>query len=127
MVSDPGQSLRLPGVLWHVTITLHGKPSPVRPLQDALTELALRHPFDLSVRFTSETAELRYWDEGHDCRCVVDKAVELWDEHRTELGLPTWPVVGVEVLDRPTFRRRWAPGHPQAHLLTPGVLPFPRA
>ncbi|MDP4013737.1 MAG: hypothetical protein U0990_10890 [Candidatus Nanopelagicales bacterium] len=125
-MSDADGSVRVPGVLWHVTVTLHGNPSPVRQLQDSLTELAFLHPFDMAVRFAGDTAELRYWDEGQDCRGVVERALALWDEHRADLGLPAWPVVGVEVLDRFTFRRRWTVDNPLAHLLAPGVLPFPR-
>ena len=33
-------------------------------------------------------------------------ALRLWGEHRSTAGLPTWRVVGLEVLDRETFRQR---------------------
>ncbi len=115
--------LRLPGVMWHVTLTFHGQPQPAGRLRSGLETLVFHHGIDLSARFNRDTVELRYWDEGQDCRAVVDAAMSLWDEHRRNSDLPAWPVVGVEVLDRPSFRRRWSPGDPA--LLEPGVREMP--
>jgi hypothetical protein len=47
-------------------------------------------------------------------------ALRLWGEHRRTAGLPTWNVVGLEVVDRATHRRRGGSGA----LLSPGVRPF---
>ena len=33
-------------------------------------------------------------------------ALRLWGEHRRSDGLPPWRVVGLEVVDRRTYRRR---------------------
>lgn len=117
--------VRLPGVLWHVTITLHGQPQQQDRLARSLKRLADAHGFDLAARYSEDTVELRYWDEGHDCRVVVGHALDLWDEHRPEARLPSWPVVGIEVLDRSSFHRRWPPGTAAAELFAPGVQPLP--
>ncbi len=116
--------LRLPGVMWHVTLTFHGQPQRPPRLQTGLESLAFHHGVDLSARYSEDTVELRYWDEGQDCRSVVDHALGLWDEHRPDSGLPAWPVVGVEVLDRPSFRRRWSESPEAVDLLEPGVRPL---
>lgn len=117
-------AVRLPGVLWHVTITLHGNPQDPASLARSLGQLADAHGFDLAARYTDDTVELRYWDEGSDARVVVGHALDLWDEHRPDAQLPAWPVVGVEVLDRSSFRRRWPPGTTPAELFAPGVRPL---
>lgn len=122
-MAQDAAALRLPGVLWHVTLTLHGQPQRPEHLRSALQELAFHHGFDLSARFSPDTVELRYWDEGQDCRVVVGHALELWEEHREDRDLPSWPVVGVEVLDRPSFQRRW-PDAEGSDLLAPGVRPL---
>jgi hypothetical protein len=119
-------SVRLPGVLWHVTVTLHGQPLASGRLAQALGKMALAHGLGLSARFLPDTVELRYWDEGHDCRLVAEHGLNLWDVHREAAGLPSWPVVGLEVLDRTSFRRRWPPGSIEDDLFTPGVKPMPR-
>jgi len=119
-------AMRLPGVMWHVTVTLHGQPLGQQPLQESLDRLAFAHGFGLAARYSDDTVELRYWDEGHDARVVADQGIAMWDEHRTELGLPNWVVVGIEVLDRQSFQRRWPPGSGAAELFEPGVRPMTR-
>jgi hypothetical protein len=116
--------MRLPGVLWHVTITLHGKPQLSQRLAESLRSLAFAHGIGLSARYSTDTVELRYWDEGHDCRVVAGHGLDLWDEHRVSSELPNWVVVGVEVLDRQFFQRRWPPGSTDPELFTPGVAPM---
>jgi hypothetical protein len=116
--------VRLPGVMWHVTVTLHGHPLEPGRLAAGLELLAFAHGIDLSARYAPDLVELRYWDEGQDCRVVVGHALHLWDSHRPDADLPAWPVVGVEVLDRPTFRRRWRAGSDEGELFTPGVRPL---
>lgn len=117
-------TMRLPGVMWHVTVTLHGQPQRPQPLRDALTRLSFAHGLGLSARFTPDTVELRYWDEGHDCRVVASQGLSLWDEHREDSQLPSWVVVGIEVLDRQSFQRRWAKGVSRPDLFQPGVEPL---
>lgn len=122
-MAEEAAALRLPGVMWHVTVTLHGNPQAPDHLQAALQELTFHHGVGLSARYTPDTVELRYWDEGQDCRVVVSNALDLWDVHRQDQDLPAWPVVGVEVLDRPSFRRRFPDGA-DADLMAPGVRPL---
>ena len=122
-MSDPA-ALRLPGVMWHVTVTLHGPPMEPGQLSQRLAGMAVAHGLGMSARFLPDTVELRYWDEGHDCRRVAENGLDLWDEHREDLSLPSWAVVGLEVLDRTSFHRRWPPGSAQAELFTPGVKPL---
>ncbi len=114
---------RPPGDLWHVTVTVHGQPQTADRLQLGLQTMAFSHGVDLAARYSPDTVELRYWDEGHDCRAVVGHALDLCDDHRQDSDLPAWPVVGVEVLDRPAFRRRWPDGT-ASPLLKPGVRPL---
>ena len=122
-MSQP-EPLTLPGVMWQVTLTLHGAPQQADLLAEQLQALEVAHGIGLSARYQPEMVELRYWDEGHDCRRVADNALNLWELHRAEIDLPNWVVVGVEILDRGTFQRRWPDGHPQAGLFTPGVAPL---
>ncbi len=122
MAEEP--AVRLPGVLWHVTVTVHGQPQAADRLQLGLQTMAFSHGIDLCARYSPDTVELRYWDEGSDCRVVVGHALALWDDYRGEVDLPAWPVVGVEVLDRTSFRRRFPQGGDPA-LFAPGVHPFP--
>jgi hypothetical protein len=114
-------AVSIPGALWHITITVTGEPTSSEGLRSGLANLELAHPFGLSARYSVDTVELRYWDEGHDCRAVALNAMSLWDDHRTILGLPPWPVVGLEVLDRATFRRHWPTGSDPKSLMAPGV------
>lgn len=122
-MAEEAAAVRLPGVLWHVTVTVHGQPQTTDRLQLGLQSVAFGHGIDLSARYSPDTVELRYWDEGSDCRVVVGHALSLWDEYRDEVDLPAWPVVGVEVLDRPSFRRRFPQGG-DPELFAPGVHPF---
>jgi len=116
--------VRLPGSLWHVTITLRGQPHDPAELALRLTDLAFAHGIGLSARYLPDTVELRYWDEGHDCRRVADNALGLWDAHRADIDLPPWAVVGLEVLDRHLFRRRFADAAGRQDVFTPGVGPM---
>ena len=117
-------SVTLPGTMWHVTVTVNGEPFSATALQAGLATVEFAHPFGLSARYAEDLVELRYWDEGSDCRAVTRAALNLWDEHRRDARLPAWPVVGLEVLDRPTFRRRWPAGSDKAQVLAPGVRPL---
>ena len=125
-MTEDAAAVRLPGVMWHVTLTLHGQPQEPESLAQRLQHLAFSHGVELAARYSEDTVEVRYWDEGQDCRVVVDHALDLWDAHREGADLPLWPVVGIEVLDRSSFRRRWPSGTP-AELLAPGVAPMPVA
>lgn len=92
--------------LWQVTLTLTGDPVDPAALRPALDQLVLERPFMLSVRYSSDRAEIRYWDEAEDVDDAAALALRLWGEHRASAGLPSWRVVGLEVLDRDTVHAR---------------------
>lgn len=88
------------GRLWHVTVTLAG--DPVEPLlvRSALARLTEQRPFIDSVSFTGTSAELQFWDEGDGMLDVASLALRLWAEYRESAGLPSWEVVGLEVIEK---------------------------
>ena len=88
------------GRLWHVTVTLAG--DPVEPLlvRSALARLSEQRPFIDSVSFTGASAELQFWDEGDAMLDVASLALRLWAEYRESAGLPSWEVVGLEVVEK---------------------------
>ena len=88
------------GRLWHVTVTLAG--DPVEPLlvRSALARLTEQRPFIDSVSFTGTSAELQFWDEGDGMLDVASLALRLWAEYRESAGLPSWEVVGLEVVEK---------------------------
>jgi hypothetical protein len=94
------------GRLWHVTITVAG--DPVEPLlvRAALARQSEPRPVNDSVAFTGESAELQFWDEGASMLDVASLALRLWSEHRESAGLPSWEVVGLEVLEKELRDRR---------------------
>jgi hypothetical protein len=94
------------GRLWHVTVTVAG--NAVEPLlvRSALSRLAEQRPFIDSVSFTADGAELQFWDEGDSMLDVASLALRLWTEHRESAGLPSWEVVGLEVVEKQLRDRR---------------------
>lgn len=92
--------------LWHVTLTLTGEPVPPERLRAALDRLVEERPFMLSVRYAMDRVELRFWDEAEDVDDAAAIALRLWGDHRASAGLPSWRVVGLEVLDRETVHAR---------------------
>ena len=119
MAEEP--AVRLPGVLWHVTVTVHGQPQAADRLQLGLQTMAFSHGIDLCASLQSRhrrTPVLGRRVRLPGCR---RHALALWDDYRGEVDLPAWPVVGVEVLDRTSFRRRFPKGDPA--LFAPGVHP----
>lgn len=106
--------------LWHVTVTVAGPPLPPDEVCAGLERLAVDHPFLMSGRYAADRAEVRYWEEADDVHAALSMAEKLWGEHRESAGLPCWTVVGLEVVDRHTHRRRGG----ATPLLSPGVRPF---
>jgi len=98
--------------LWHVTLTVGGDPESPDQVLAALERLADERPFLLSGRYSSDRAELGYWEEAVDCGDAAALALRLWGEHRISSGLPPWQVVGLEVLDEKVYRERSAPNGP---------------
>lgn len=113
------------GGMWHVTLTLAGAAVEPANIKGALERLSIDHPFLLSGRFSSERAEVRYWEEAPSAMAVSAMALALWSEHRDSAQLPEWDVVGVEIVDQDTFHRRGRYVHEQPGLVGTGrVIPF---
>ena len=74
-------------------------------------------------RYAADRAELRFWDEAEDVDDVAALALRLWGDHRDSAGLPSWGVVGLEVLDRATMQRRGVDRAPSP-LVAAGVAPL---
>ena len=85
---------------WHVRLTVSGDPVEALLVRSALHRLNDERPFLDSVRFTSTSAELEFWDEGATMLDVASLALRLWNEHRDSAGLPDWEVVGLEVMEK---------------------------
>ncbi len=109
--------------LWHVTLTVAGDAVPGAELRPALEQLVQERPFMLAVRYADDRAELRYWDEAEDVDDAAALALRIWGDHRASCGLPSWRVVGVEVIDRDTVHARGA-DRPQTPLIVAGVVPL---
>jgi hypothetical protein len=88
------------GRLWHVTLTVAGQPVEPMMLRAALSRLREERPFIDTVEFTGSSAELCYWDEGDAMLDVASLALRLWSEHRDSAGLPSWEIVGLEVVEK---------------------------
>jgi hypothetical protein len=93
--------------LWYVTITLSGQRMHRDDVRAALERLSIEQPFLVSAGYASSRAEIRYWDESVDVEGALAQALRLWRDHEQSAGLPPWRVVGLEVVDRDTARRRW--------------------
>jgi hypothetical protein len=106
--------------LWHVTVTVAGPAVDREEVRVGLERLGLDHPFLMSGRYSAERAEVRYWEEAPDVHDALAMALRLWGEHRITAGLPKWSIVGLEVLDRETYRTR----DNSSALVSPGVRPF---
>ncbi len=106
--------------LWHVTVTVSGPAVDREEVREGLERLGLDHPFLMSGRYSADRAEVRYWEEARDVHDALAMALRLWGEHRITAGLPDWSIVGLEVLDRETYRTR----DNSAVLVSPGVRPF---
>lgn len=92
--------------LWHVTVTVAGRPQTSALVHAALRRLQGERPFLHSLRYDDGRAELSYWEEGEDMVDAASLALRLWNEHRATADLPPWKVVGLEVLDRDTYQAR---------------------
>ncbi len=94
--------------LWFVTITVSGRRMDAEQVRQSLERLGEEQPFLVSASYASSRAEVKYWDESVDIEGAVAQALRLWRDHESSAGLPPWTVVGMEVVDRDTARRRWS-------------------
>jgi hypothetical protein len=93
--------------LWYVTLTVSGERMRPEDVRAALERLSIEQPFLVSAGYAGSRAEIRYWDESMDAEGAVAQALRLWHDHERSAALPAWRVVGLEVVDRETARRRW--------------------
>jgi len=103
----PRRARRPEPALWYVTVTVSGPRLPPEDVRAALERLSIEQPCLVSAGYTGARAEIRYWDESVDVEGALAQALRLWREHEKTAGLPPWRVVGIEVVDRDTARRRW--------------------
>ncbi len=117
--SAPGGDVSREPDLWFVTVTVGGAPTDPVLVRHALERLASERPFLVSAHYDADRADVRYWDECHDVEVAVAQALRLWRDHMESSALPDWTVLGVEVLERETARRRWdnPPPTPRVHAL----------
>lgn len=108
---DGEQGSRVPAsLMWHVTVTVFGVQQDPEEVRAALERLSHERPFLLTGRYAADRAEVQYWEEARDVEDAAALALRLWGEHRLTADLPPWRVVGLEVVDRETFRRRTGDG-----------------
>ena len=86
--------------LWHVTVTVAGEAMEPLMVKAALARLAHERPFISAMRFNGERAEITYWDEADLLVDAGSLALRLWTEHRESARLPTWEVIGLEIVER---------------------------
>ena len=110
--------------MWHVTLTLVGEEVEPHVVRAALERLTHERPFLLSARYSTDRAEIRYWEEARDLEDAAALALRLWGEHRTTADLPPWRVAGLEVVDRTTFQQRAMDSPAPALMPAGGVRPF---
>lgn len=94
------------GPFWHVTLSLAGAPRPAHDVRASLLRLAEQHPFLLAGRYAVDRAEVHYWEEAASAAEASTLALAMWDASHEAAALPGWTVVGLEVLERDTYRQR---------------------
>ncbi|MDQ3591373.1 MAG: hypothetical protein M3386_00505 [Actinomycetota bacterium] len=110
--------------LWHVTVTVAGAAQNAEAVREAMLRLADERPFLHALRYGTDRAEIRYWEEAFDMLDAASLALRVWNEHRHSAGLPCWEVVGLEVLERDAFNRRTDDRAPAIGAHQPTPQPF---
>ncbi|AUG77197.1 hypothetical protein CFP65_2363 [Kitasatospora sp. MMS16-BH015] len=110
--------------LWHVVLSVAGRATPLDELKAALERLAHDHSFFLTARYATDRAEIRYWEQARDLHDAAAIALRLWGEHKLTANLPPWEIVGLEVVDRPTYHHRVAEGFGEPPPNLGGVHPY---
>ena len=86
--------------LWHVTVTVAGAPPGSLILRRAVPRPNEPPPFLGTLRVGSDRAEVSYWDEADTLVDAASLGLRLWNEYRESANLPSWEVVGLEVVER---------------------------
>jgi hypothetical protein len=94
------------GPFWHVTLSLAGDHRPTAEVRASLLRLAEQHPFLLAGRYATDRAEVHYWEEAAGVSEATSLALAMWDALIGGTSLAGWSVVGLEVLERDTYRVR---------------------
>lgn len=110
--------------LWHVTVTVAGDAVEGRIARNALGRLNEQRPFLNSLKYSSDRAEIQYWEEAETLLDASSLALRVWNEHRVPAGLPRWEVVGLEVVEREVFLSRGTDLHGSLQLSEVTPLPF---
>ncbi|MFC9327812.1 hypothetical protein [Kitasatospora sp. NPDC057015] len=110
--------------LWHVVLSVAGVATPLPQLRAGLEQLAHDHSFFLTARYAADHAEIRYWEQARDLHDAAAIALRLWGEHKATANLPPWEIVGLEVVDRPTYHKRVAEGFGEPSPRPGGVQPY---
>ena len=66
--------------LWFVKVTIGGDPLGVTRVHEELEMLSHDRAFVVSVRYDTDCAEVRYWDEGPDAAAAIRQALGLWGD-----------------------------------------------
>ena len=117
---DAGDRVRL----WHVVLSVAGRPTPLSELKRGLEQLAHDHTPFLTARYATDHGEIRYWEQAEDLHDAAAMALRLWGEHKASAKLPPWEIVGLEVVDRSTYHKRIAEGYGESPAFVGGVHPF---
>jgi hypothetical protein len=110
--------------LWHVVLSVAGRPTPLTELKRSLEQLAHDHTPFMTARYATDHGEIRYWEQAEDLQDAAAMALRLWGEHKATSQLPPWEIVGLEVVDRPTYHKRIAEGYGEARAFLSGVHPY---
>jgi hypothetical protein len=110
--------------LWFVKVTVGGDPLVPNRVRKALERLSVERAFLVSARYDGERADIRYWDECDQADEAIRQALSLWGDDEVWAQLPSWKVIGLEVIDQATARKQWDRGdHPRVFMLGE-ILPF---
>ena len=110
--------------LWHVVLSVAGRATSLTELKRGLEQLAHDHTPFLTARYAADHGEIRYWEQAEDLQDAAAMALRLWGEHKASAQLPPWEIVGLEVVDRPTYHKRIAEGYGESRAFHSGVHPY---
>jgi hypothetical protein len=107
-----------------VVLSVAGRATSLTELKRGLEQLAHDHTPFLTARYAVDHGEIRYWEQAEHLQDAAAMALRLWGEHRATAQLPPWEIVGLEVVDRPTYHKRIAEGYGESRAFLGGVHPY---